>query len=647
MILGIDTGGTYTDAVVIDPATHQVLVKSKVLTTKKYLVSGIQNCIDHLQVSILNKVKLVCLSTTLATNALVEGRQGKVGLILIGKTPEEPLPVEQFILIKGIIDIKGRELEPVSDDQIKETVADLKTSGVEALCISGYASVRNPSHELNVKKKIKENWDIPVVCAHELSSNLGFKNRTVTAVLNAGLISIIRELITSVRTVLTQKGLNTRLMIVRGDGSLMEESYALFKPIETILSGPAASILGGLFLSGKKDAVILDMGGTTTDIADVSNGNVNITNEGAVVGGYKTHVHAAQIHTFGIGGDSYIHLDDEQKIQIGPQKVKPLCIAGDQYPHLIEEFEKYIGNLEYELFSDQIPDCFAYIQKKDGVYLSNLDEQIIYSLRESPHSLFYLSVLFNKDVQALGLSRLVDYGLIERISITPTDLLHFLGTYKQWNRDIAISGIKIIAGKMGLLESRFVNLAMSTLTDHLVHACIGSLSGFEMTGDVIDFDKKILQRKDSYLKMNYSLKKPIIAVGGPVAAWLPQVAERLDAELIIPEHAEVANAVGAAVGQVRESVDVLIRYDKVQENYVIHAPWDRTILHSLDVALDYSLTEGRKYVRNLVNQAGSSHCVLVDSVDHLYIETDYVGHNQYVETRISVVGMGAPEWTVD
>jgi len=644
MILGIDTGGTYTDAVVIDPATHQVLCKSKELTTKGCLVSGIKTCISQLQIRDLHKIRLVCLSTTLATNAVVEGRKGRVGLIAIGKSPGGSLPVEQFILIKGIFDIKGRELEPISDDQIKEAIADLKTSGVEAVCISGYASVRNPAHELEAKKRITNSWDIPVVCAHELSSNLGFKDRTVTAALNTGLISIIRELIISVRTVLTQKGLDARLMIVKGDGSLMEESYALLKPIETILSGPAASILGGLFLSGIKDAVILDMGGTTTDIAEVSGGKVNVKTEGAVVGGFRTHVHAARIHTFGIGGDSYIYLDSEQKIQIGPQKVKPLCVAGNEYPNLIEELIKFHKDLEYEFFPNQKTDCFAYLQEKAGVSLNSLDEQVIESLQESPHSLLYLSLFFNKDVEAFGLSRLVGCGLIERISITPTDLLHVLGTYRQWNCDIAIKGVEILAEKTGQSESSFIDRVISILTDQLMLAVIESLSGLELNGHAVDFVEKILQNNSSSVEMNYRLKKPIVAIGAPVMAWLPSVAYQLDAELIIPEHAEVANAVGAATGQVRESVEVLIRNDKKNEGFAVHAPWGRTILYSLDGALDYSLTEARKYVTALVKQAGSPRCELVDSFEHVYTKSAVAEYKKYIETRVNVVGLGSPEW---
>ena len=342
IILGIDTGGTYTDGVIIDGDSlrGRVLRKAKAFTTKDNLTIGIRNCIAGLNYDAYKKINLVSLSTTLATNAIVEGKGCEVGLLLIGQVPDGRLPVEHYQLLQGRYDIRGKLLSNLQEDQCRQSIENLNGK-VDAVAISGYASVRNPGHELTVKKIVREILNVPVVCAHELTGSLGFYDRTVTAVLNARLIPIISELIGAVKTVLSEKNIKASVMIVKGDGSLMEASFAQERPIETILSGPAASVTGGMFLTGADNAIVFDMGGTTTDIANIESGKVKIQKDGAKVGGWLTRVHSAQIYTYGVGGDSYLQLTSEGKLTVGPQKVYPLCIAGETYPHLAAELQKF------------------------------------------------------------------------------------------------------------------------------------------------------------------------------------------------------------------------------------------------------------------------------------------------------------------
>ena len=259
-ILGIDTGGTYTDGVVIRASDRQILAKAKTLTTRRNLQMCIKNCIEAFPAEELEGVCLVSLSTTLATNAVVEGRGCKEGLILIGGRPEGKMPTGQYRIVQGRPDIMGRMRELINPQEIDEAIEFFRGT-VDALAVSGYASVRNPEHEIYVKERIREKLGIPVVCAHELTASLGFYERTVTAVLNARLIPVICNLIDSVKAAMQKYHIEVPLMIVKGDGTLMTEECARDKPIETILSGPAASVIGGMFLSGEKNAIILDMGG--------------------------------------------------------------------------------------------------------------------------------------------------------------------------------------------------------------------------------------------------------------------------------------------------------------------------------------------------------------------------------------------------
>lgn len=158
---------------------------------------------------------------------------------------------------------------------------------IDALAVSGYASVRNPAYELKVKGLSDAILGVPVVCAHELTKVLGYYERTVTAVLNAKLIPIIKELIAATKVVLAKKGIRATLVIIKGDGNCMTCSFAEERPIETVLSGPAASALGGILLSGCKDMIVADMGGTTLDVVPILDQSIPMDECGAAVGGWR------------------------------------------------------------------------------------------------------------------------------------------------------------------------------------------------------------------------------------------------------------------------------------------------------------------------------------------------------------------------
>ena len=189
-ILGIDTGGTFTDGVLMDPAARQVHSTAKAFTTRQDLSVGIRNCFRKLPVDQLSQVSMVCLSTTLATNAVVEGRQSRVGLFLLGRRIDQDLPADFCIPLQGELDIKGRQRTGIDREQVRKAAKSLEGK-IEAAAVSSFASVRNPIHEIQVKEILHEVLDVPVVCAHELCQSLGFYDRTVTAALNAGLITCI------------------------------------------------------------------------------------------------------------------------------------------------------------------------------------------------------------------------------------------------------------------------------------------------------------------------------------------------------------------------------------------------------------------------------------------------------------------------
>jgi N-methylhydantoinase A/oxoprolinase/acetone carboxylase beta subunit len=650
LVLGIDTGGTYTDGVVVELNSKKILTKAKALTTREDLSVGIRNCINNLDFQDFSKINIVSLSTTLATNAIVEGRGCEVGLLMIGHEPIGKLPVAHYCVLPGGHDIKGRSLKNLDLELTKEAINSFKGK-VDAVAISGYLSVRNPEHEITVSKMVQEILNLPVVCAHQLTTSLGFYERTITAVLNARLIPIIAELIESVKKALQEKEMDAAIMIVKGDGCLMSESLAREKPIETILSGPASSIIGGTFLTDTPEALVLDMGGTTTDIAILKNGVPRINQEGAKVGGWLTRVQAAEIYTYGLGGDSYIQVTRDKDITVGPQRVWPLCVVAHKHPYLVDDL-KINFEESYDLMFAQATDCFMFLKNGTAEELSAWENKAISILQEGPRSLYYLARQLEIDPNLFNLQHLINLGIVARISVTPTDILHAKGIYDQWNQKASDIGVEILAGRAGMTKKEFVEAASERIINDLCITCLQSLSDCE--GQKIWFkeddssmyfiNKALAPRKNQAFDCFFKMKIPVIGIGAPVEAWLPKMAEKLHTELIIPPHAEVANAVGAATGKIMETVKVLIKPGEAGSGYLMHAPWERRVFEELDEAVNFALNEAKARAAATAEKAGAKNYELVVNHEDVYANTGMIENDIYVESRIEVTAVGRPEW---
>ena len=331
---GIDAGGTYTDTVIYDLDQRQTLCKRKALTTKWDFTIGIGEALAGLDQHLLQQVELVALSTTLATNAIVEGDGQRVGMILMppyGNLGKEEIAYEPKALVHGQLEINGTEIEPVDESEIRNVVQHMvRENKVKAFAVSGYAGAINPEHELKVKEIIREETGLVVTCGHELSSILNFKTRAYTAMLNARIIPNLTALIRDLEKTIQKLGLVAPIVVVKGDGTLMSARLAKERPVETILSGPAASVAGARHLTGLDDAIVVDMGGTTTDTAILAGGSVKICETGSDVGGQRTHVKALDIRTAGLGGDSLITWK-EGHFSIGPRRVAPIAWLGSMY----------------------------------------------------------------------------------------------------------------------------------------------------------------------------------------------------------------------------------------------------------------------------------------------------------------------------
>lgn len=598
-ILGIDAGGTYTDGVVLNMPQGVVSAKTKTPTTHTDLLTCIRNCVGAFSAKELEELSLVCLSTTLATNALVEGYGETEGLLLIGKKPTGRLPTELIKLIAGKPDILGRIKEPLDISALEDAIHSFRGK-VQAIAISGYASVRNPQHEQIARNYVLEKLGVPTVCAHELTDSLGFYDRTVTASLNARLIPVLRRLIDAVRQVLSEQSISAPLMIVRGDGTLMSSDQACERPIETVLSGPAASIAGGLFLSGEKDALILDMGGTTTDISHLTNGQPRLRADGANIGGWFTRVRAVEVYTVGFGGDSRIRLESNGTVSIGPERVIPYCVAAHRFPTFITELRMLHEHPEKPYLHFQQSENEGVLITSDTPSYDEKDKLIFLALANRPRTLFSLREQTKLPDFAARIDRLVHTGVLSRIALTPTDLLHVENQYSAWDKAASEYAIDFYAAQMNVSFSTCIQKLRESLYHRMAQVCLEA--GFYFDGQTpVSRDKPFppyytelfLDNKSNVLAAKPSLKKKVVAIGAPSSAWTADLNNSLNATVICPLHAEVAGAIGAAVGQIIERSNTLIRQDPITKQYIAFANDSRNAFPTLEEATLYAQENGK------------------------------------------------------
>lgn len=657
--LGIDTGGTYTDAVILRMDDGTVMSKAKALTTRNDLALGIGNAINMLDHTLFDAIRLLAVSSTLATNSVVEGKGCRVGLIVIGHDAVANIPVDELHQVKGGHNLQGEKRSDLDLESAQEFVLRVKDK-VDAFAISGYLSVRNPEHEVAVKKMVQSLTPYPVVCGHELSSALGFNERTITAVLNARLIPIIADLIASIKRVQGKLNILAPLMIVKGDGSLMDEAVAKERPVETILSGPAASIIGAKALTKLPDAIIVDVGGTTTDIGILRNGRPRLDPEGAVLGGWRTRVKAVDVFTSGIGGDSRVVVA-AGKVHLSPLRVIPLCIASSSYPTLLPKLEALRGVKAKWVPSymdlDAIPQAtefYVFCKKVSGPEVGPEQEKVLELIKNEPRSLYEIAEMLNVHPLSLSLKKMEALGMILRIGLTPTDMLHAEGSYVAYDAEASRIGVEIQAANLEVSVPEFIETVKTAVIEKistevfkkLIYEEVGEAKLDEVTMSLINNMIRRTGRRDFACQL--MLNKPIIGIGAPVGAYLPGVAERFHTTLELPLHSEIGNAAGAISGNVMESVEMLIKPKKglgAMENPPCTLYWmqEKRDFEDLDLAAAYAREEGSRLVRKRALASGADTVeVLVDNHRKEARLDKGWGSNILLELNITITGVGKP-----
>ncbi len=533
-IIGIDTGGTYTDAVLLNDTDNTVLATAKVPTNHHKLASSTTKALETLLEKAHidgTQISRLALSTTLATNAVIENKGARVAAFVIGYVKHFKLPITATIFIKGGHNIMGEEEEALDLDNIVDTIQGLRNE-VDAYAICSAMSMKDPSHEMVTEKAISMLDPKPVFCSHSISQQAGMQERTATAALHAKLMPLMQDYTAGVQAAAIKNKLDCPIILIAGNGKQVSINDAAEQAGITVASGPACTAGFGAD-QGTDNALVIDVGGTTTDIAMIRNGKTVLSSDGCKVGRWQTHVEAVDMFTGGIGGDSHVWLDKNGGILLGPNRVIPLSMT-DAFPRP----ELWLG-------PEQNSKCIAPVP--ESVLSENRDAVLTYLKKNGPSTATAMK-------QTTGLSGVPLEKHLEHLTreqkiletgFTPTDALHVLGKISIGNTEQATEGAKILAQFANMditafclkitemTEEKIENL----LIDYVIHHYWGkSLTAF------------INSRNDHpVLGVQFSLKMPLIGIGAAAKYFIPNVAEKLGTNVVFPEHCEVGNGVGAAL----------------------------------------------------------------------------------------------------
>lgn len=658
LFLGIDTGGTYTDAVLWSEAAG-VVAKAKALTTRHDLAVGIAGAVDAVLARAgvaPSAVRLVSMSTTLATNALVEGQGGRVALVMIGFGDDDldraglrsALGSDPVVFVPGGHDVHGNAAALILD-ALEDALPSLAAS-VSGFAVCAYFAVRNPAHELSAATLIRERTGLPVTASHELSAKLGGPRRALTTLLNARLISMIDRLVAATEGFLAARGIAAPLMVVRGDGALVSAAFARQRPIETILSGPAASLVGARHMTGLDNAMVSDIGGTTTDVAVLDGGRPRLDPEGATVGGYRTMVEAVAMRTFGLGGDSEVGLEDgglRPHIVLGPRRLVPLALAAHAHGDAVTaELERQLrtpnpGRLDGRLA------VRTGVPEKLAAGLSGAEQKLYDAIGAVP---LPLDRLLSSTAQAATLNRLVTRGLVHICGFTPSDAAHVLGRQDNWDAAAARLGAALFArrrdGRGNPIEadaeaiSARVLRALTRRSAEVILETAFAEDGLEGAETVAHaLVQRAVDARHGIAQLTVALDRPVIGLGASAPLHYAGLGELVGNRCIVPGDTDVANALGAVVGQVRVAVEAQVSQPQ-EGRFRVSSPEGVRDFRSEDEALDEADRVARAAVAARVAEAGAADAEI--SVTRDVRAATVEGQRSFIEAFVTATAAGRP-----
>lgn len=336
MLLGLDVGGTFTDAVIIDG--HRVVATAKRRTTKDNLMNGIGEALDAvLEGYDASNIEQVTLSTTVVTNTIVEGKEQPVDLYVVtgpGRNVDDIFPVSP-IYLQGYTDHRGIVVEHTPADAVRGIANMVQArSGTDLAAVSAKFGVRNPQEELSITEELKNTYHT-ISNGSLLSGSLNFPRRTISAYFNSAVTPVFTVFKENVEDALRARNIVAPLHILKADGGSLPVEHMVSRPVETAFTGPAATVLGlsALGVIGNQHTVALDIGGTTTDISLWKHGRPLMTKNGVSIREYPSAVRSFAVTSVGIGGESVVRLKNGN-LTVGPERVEPSVALGGVEPTL-------------------------------------------------------------------------------------------------------------------------------------------------------------------------------------------------------------------------------------------------------------------------------------------------------------------------
>ena len=336
MLLGLDVGGTFTDAVIIDG--HRVVATAKRRTTKDNLMNGIGEALDAvLEGYDTSNIEQVTLSTTVVTNTIVEEKEQVVDLYVVtgpGRNVDDIFPVKP-IYLQGYTDHRGIVVERTPADAVRGIANMVQTrSGTDLAAVSAKFGVRNPQEELSITEELKNTYHA-ISNGSLLSGSLNFPRRTISAYFNSAVTPVFTVFKKNVEDALSARNIVAPLHILKADGGSLPVEHMVSRPVETAFTGPAATVLGlsALGVIGNQHTVALDIGGTTTDISLWKHGRPLMTKNGVSIREYPSAVRSFAVTSVGIGGESVVRLKNGN-LTVGPERVGPSVALGGIEPTL-------------------------------------------------------------------------------------------------------------------------------------------------------------------------------------------------------------------------------------------------------------------------------------------------------------------------
>jgi N-methylhydantoinase A/oxoprolinase/acetone carboxylase beta subunit len=590
--IGIDTGGTFTDIVLFDLGTGRLLRKAKTPTTHGDYTVCVGKAFDALAASPAEVAALrrVALSTTLATNTVAEDKVHPTALVIEPGDVRLPAEFHPYLaVLKSQVGFNTEEVVPVSEREVREKTEALADS-VDSFAVSGYASTRNPAHEQQIAALLRRMYRKPVVLGSELTHRLNFMQRAQAAALNAGLLPVILEWIEAVKLILKRHGIACALYIVKGDGSLMEEQEAVQRPVQTLFSGPAASLQGGVYLSRQSEAVVVDVGGTTTDIGRVHGGRAPLKTGGILINDRQIAVDGLDIATFGLAGDSRLMRLGEMRFRFVNERALPFCRARERYPSLSLDAVKaeltdqwHFG--DWDLIELVGLDALR-LGKADLEVLSATQRWLVERLREQPRRVRALSEEQEKSeseiasgqaaqsagVQPVGeaVQDLIRRRLAVRIALTPTDIYCARGHAPGFAVEDARQAAALYARMADQDPEPFLQRMHEVIRGQATGILVGYLAGFDPP---LDQEGPVMEKLVTLMHTANEAAGPevptspllaldprcaIVLAGAGAPVLYADAPPAIRQRMLAPKDGDVANALGAITTRflLRESVTI-------------------------------------------------------------------------------------------